>query len=202
MILLETGSKIFERLVEQQNGGGVQQGGGERHLFPHAGRVVRDEVIVGRSQTEHVEELLSAAHNIDALKLAQEPHVHQQLEACESLEESQIVREHTDDLLHPIRVRPDVDSRDAHGAGVGPQETDDHPKRRRFPAPLGPTTPNQLPGGTVRSRPSTAVFAPNVLTRPRTWTAASTRSSVRPRGAERGRPSLVWVKEGPVGLVA
>ena len=41
-----------------------------------------------------------------------------------------------------------------------------------LPAPLGPSRPRQMPSGTSRSRPSTAVIGPNLLTTPRSSIAA------------------------------
>src|SRR5918998_61228 len=38
-----------------------------------------------------------------------------------------------------------------------------------LPAPLGPSRPRQIPPGTSRSRPSTAVIDPKRLTTPRSW---------------------------------
>src|SRR5215212_3778645 len=40
-----------------------------------------------------------------------------------------------------------------------------------LPAPFGPSSPTQVPYGTSRSRPSTAVRAPNRLTTPRSLIA-------------------------------
>src|SRR6185503_11943684 len=40
-----------------------------------------------------------------------------------------------------------------------------------LPAPLGPSRPRQMPRGTSRSSPSTAVIEPNRLTTPRSWMA-------------------------------
>src|SRR5262245_14521726 len=45
-----------------------------------------------------------------------------------------------------------------------------------LPAPLGPSRPRQMPFGTSRSRPSTAVIGPNLFTTPCSSIAAKTGS--------------------------
>src|SRR5215212_1921254 len=42
-----------------------------------------------------------------------------------------------------------------------------------LPAPLGPSSPRQIPSGTSRSSPSTATMSPKDLRTPRSWMAGS-----------------------------
>ena len=60
------------------------------------------------------------------------------------------------------RQRPRRDRRDAA----------DHAHRRVLPAPLGPRKPNDSPGATSKSMPSTAMNSPKRLVRPRAWMSA------------------------------
>ncbi len=46
-----------------------------------------------------------------------------------------------------------------------------------FPAPLGPRNPNDSPGATSKSIPSTAVISPNRLVRPRAWMSEAVEST-------------------------
>ena len=50
----------LERLVQHEQARGVQQRGGQPDLLAHAGRVVDDELVAGRGQVEHVEQLAAA----------------------------------------------------------------------------------------------------------------------------------------------
>ena len=59
-----------------------------------------------------------------------------------------------------------------------------------LPAPLGPSRPNDSPGGTSKSMPSTAVKSPKRLVRP--WAAMTGAvTAVQPRREDRQRPSTI-----------
>src|SRR3954469_18421868 len=62
-----------------------------------------------------------------------------------------------------------------------------------LPAPFGPSSPTQVPAGTSRSRPSTAVMRPKRLTTPRRRMA----SSLTPHRYHAAGPA--WVGGGPSG---
>src|SRR5581483_8642682 len=53
----------LERLVEEEDAGAVQQGGGQRHLLAHAVAVVDDERAGRFPEPEHVEQLLGPARD-------------------------------------------------------------------------------------------------------------------------------------------
>ncbi|CNG42067.1 Uncharacterised protein [Mycobacterium tuberculosis] len=54
-----------------------------------------------------------------------------------------------------------------------------------FPAPFGPSSPMQIPAGTSRSSPSTAVKPPNRFTTPRRLIAAASAPS---------RAAAIWAR--------
>src|SRR5918999_1070742 len=75
----------------------------------------------------------------------------------------------------PIRARASLDCAGSSWSStrISPSSAIAWPVSSRMvvdlPAPLGPSRPRQIPPGTSRSRPSTAVIDPKRLTTPRSW---------------------------------
>ena len=121
------------RLVEQQQAGGAQERARDAEALPHAVRVAADLVARAIGQVDRVERLVDAVHGAVAVErrghLEVAPAAHIRVEA-RRLDEA-------GDAVQGARpLREGVAPEQLRAAGVGPDEAEQHPQRRRLPGPV------------------------------------------------------------------
>ena len=127
----------FERLVEEQHLGTVEQRGRQCDLLAHAGAVVDHQLVLGGDQVEHVEQLTGPVGHQVGGQAPQETAVGEQLQAAEAFVEAEVVGQHADPGLGCRGIGPDVEALDADQAGVGAQQPGHHPDRGGLAGTIG-----------------------------------------------------------------
>ncbi len=134
---------------------------------PHAAGVVLDLPVGGLGEAERLQQLVGAAAGGRPAEAQQAAEQDQVLAAGQVLVDRGVLAGEAHQAAHGVGLGDHVVAEDAGAAGVGAQQGGQHPDGGVvLPAPLGPSTPNTAPAGTVRSSPSTARLSPKTLTRP------------------------------------
>jgi hypothetical protein len=95
----------FERRVEEEKLGSVDQGGRQRQLLAHAEGVVGDQLPPIRGELHGREQLVRAAGGLFASEPVQATYEHEVLPAGEAVEEQEPVRDHADAAFHLVGGR-------------------------------------------------------------------------------------------------
>ncbi len=119
----------FERLVQHQQPGRVDQRRGEGDLLGHAGGVVHHQRSGVGAQVQGGEQFPDACGHHVLVHAAQQAGVADQLLAGQPVEEPDAVREDAHQLLGLQRLRPDVHAVHERRAEVGPQQPGGHRQR-------------------------------------------------------------------------
>lgn len=133
----------FERLVQEQHFGIVQQGRRQADLLPHAGRVVDHQLVPRVAQIEHVQQLGGPLVGLGAGDPAQPAVVGEEFLTGEPLEEPQPLGQHPDPRLHRDRIGPHVVAADLDLAHVGPEQPRHHGERGRLARAVRPDQPDE-----------------------------------------------------------
>ena len=140
----------LERLVEEEHRGAVQQRGRERDLLAHAGAVVDDEGVGGVASRSSTASNSSAALGDERRRhAAQQTAVLEELGAGQTVEQPELVGQHSDARLRGDRVEPHVVALDPHLTAVGSQQRGQHADHRRLAGAVRPDEPEEARAGDV-----------------------------------------------------
>ena len=137
-------------LVEKEDLGAVDDGGGEGEFLLHAVGEVGDELFGVGGETHEVEQLVGAGcggGGVQAVHAADEAEV---LGGGEAAEEGEAFGDDADLTLELDGVGGEVLAEDLDGARGGGEQAGEHLDGGGFAAPLGPRKPKNWPGATLR----------------------------------------------------
>src|SRR5262249_51260051 len=138
------GVDALKRLVEEEDLGPVDEGGGERDLFAHADGVINDELVGVALQVEDVEQRGGAAADLVARQVIEAAGELDELTAGEAVIEIELLGEDAHKSLSAERLAPDVHAADEGRACGGAEQADHHLDGGGFTCTVGTEEAEEL----------------------------------------------------------
>ena len=160
------------RLVEEEDPRPRQQARREVEPAAHPAGVGARRAVGGVGEVEALEQLVRTLPRLRRREVEEAAEHHQVLAAREDLVDRRELPRQAEQLADGGRVVDDVVTEDAR---PGRRRGSSSVARTRtsvvLPAPFGPSRPNTVPSGTIRSTPASAAVGPKLFVTPSTRTA-------------------------------